>query len=148
MPKDPSQDPSQDPSNDRRTTMPLGPLELAVLDHLWDAGAVGVATVHRAVGDPRGLTRSTIHTTLERLVRKGLAQREKRGRAYAYRAEGSRSDWITRAVGDVLDAIPGADARLVLASFVDLAERSGEESLRELEALVRSRRRSQQEPES
>ena len=76
-----------------------------------------------------------------------MAVREKRGRAYAYRADGSRSEWITRAVGEVLDTIPGADAPLVLASFVDLAERSGEDSLRALEALVRRRRRSREEPD-
>jgi predicted transcriptional regulator len=118
---------------------------MAVLDHLWEGGAVEVTGVHAAVGARRGLSRNTVHSTLERLVRKGLAEREKRGRAYAYRAVTSRSEWITRAVGDVLDTIPGAEARLVVASFVDLAERAGDESLRELEALVRRRRRGQEE---
>jgi predicted transcriptional regulator len=133
-------------SRDSRPRAPrLGHLEMAVLDHLWEGGAVEVTAVHAAVGAPRGLSRNTVHSTLERLVRKGLAEREKRGRAYAYRAVASRSEWITRAVGDVLDAIPGAEARLVLTSFVDLAERAGEESLQELEALVRRRRRAQEE---
>jgi predicted transcriptional regulator len=129
------------PADPTRRAPRLGHLELAVLDLLWETGVVPVTDAHAAVGAPRGLSRSTIHTTLERLVRKGLVQRERRGRAYVYRAVTSRSDWITRAVADVLDAIPGADAPLVLASFVDLAERTGEETLRALEELVGQRRR-------
>jgi len=41
-----------------------------------------------------------------------------------------------------IDALPGADAdaRLLLAAFVDLAERAGAAQLEELERLVRQRR--------
>ena len=69
----------------------LGALEMAVLDRLWTAGPADVAAVHAAVGVPRGLVSNTIQSTLERLYRKGLAERSKRGRAFEYRACITRS---------------------------------------------------------
>jgi predicted transcriptional regulator len=126
---------------------PVGPLELAVLDVLWTDGPADVHAVHVAVGRPRGLARNTIQSTLERLVRKALAARRKRGRAYEYRAQISREQWTARALGEVLETIPRSGASLMLASFVDLTERAGEANLEELEALVRERRRRRKEAE-
>lgn len=118
----------------------LGYLELAVLDGLWQHGPMDVTTAHRTVPEARGLARNTVQSTLQRLVRKRLAERRKIGRAYEYRATLSRADWITQALGALLDSVPGAHDGPALASFVDLAERAGEASLEELEKLVRRRR--------
>lgn len=125
---------------DRRSTA-LGWLETAVLDQLWRDGPADVARMHARVGEPRGLARNTIQSTLERLYRKGLAERRKLGRAFEYSARLSRGEWLSHALGGVLETLPGADAALVLSAFVDLAERTGEQSLDALEALVRQRRR-------
>ena len=77
----------------------LGPLERDVMNHLWATPSGGdVASVHDAVGAVRRLTRNTIHSTLERLVRKGLLARERRGRAYHYAAILSRPAWIAEAL--------------------------------------------------
>jgi predicted transcriptional regulator len=119
----------------------LGSLELAVLDRLWSDGPADVAAMHASVGAARGLASNTIQSTLERLFRKGLAERRKVGRAFEYRARKSRAEWLTESLSGLLDAAPGADAELMLAAFVDLAERSGSDSLDALEALVQRRRR-------
>lgn len=119
----------------------LGRLEIAVLERLWEVGPADVGALHLAVGEPRGLARNTIQSTLERLVRKQLATRHKRGRAYEYRATGSRADCLTGALGDLTERLPGLDRSLLLSTFVDFAERTGADTLDELEALVRARRR-------
>ena len=54
----------------------LGELETSVLEYLWDHAEVDVKDVHRDIGAGRGITVSTIQSTLERLHRKGLARRE------------------------------------------------------------------------
>jgi predicted transcriptional regulator len=118
----------------------LGTLELAVLDRLWEGGPADVAAMHAAVGEPRGLVRNTIQSTLERLARKGLAERRKVGRAYEYRARISRSAWLSRMLGSVIDEVPGVDPPLLLSAFVDLVERADAATLEELEMLVRARR--------
>lgn len=119
----------------------LGTLERAALERLWTHGSADVKSVHADVGAPRGISSNTVHSALERLVRKGLAQRSKHGRAYAYRAAVSRREWLRRGLADVAGGMPGADANALLAAFVDLAERAGEEHLAELANLVRERRR-------
>jgi hypothetical protein len=57
-----------------------------------------------------------------------------------------RENFVREAVSQTLESIPGADASLLLASFVDVAERVDDTGLAELERLVRIRRRST-EPE-
>jgi predicted transcriptional regulator len=123
-----------------RSVPRLGRLELAVMDRLWQGGEADVTQVTGSLALRRSRSRNTIQSTLERLVRKGLAAREKRGRAYHYRASVSREALLARALEGLLDEMPGAEPRLLFASFVALAERSGRETLEELEALVRARR--------
>ncbi len=119
----------------------LGRLEIAVLEALWDAGPADVTTMHAAVGEPRGLARNTVQSTMERLVRKELAERRKVGRAYEYRARVSRSEWLGDALEELVHRVPGVDPPLLVSTFVDFAERTGAATLDELEALVRERRR-------
>lgn len=123
----------------------LGALEMAVLDRLWSAGPGDVASVHDAVGAPRGLASNTIQSTLERLFRKGLAERHKVGRAFWYRASVSRSEWLARAFGQLIAATPGADGETLIAAFVDLVQRTGSDDLDALEELVRRRRRERED---
>ena len=123
----------------------LGALEMAVLDRLWSAGPGDVAAVHAAVGVPRGLASNTIQSTLERLFRKGLAERRKVGRAFEYRACVNRSEWLARAFGTLVAATPGASGETLLAAFVDLVERTDSGELEALEELVRRRRREREE---
>ena len=122
-------------------TPALGALEMAVLDRLWSVGPADVAAMHAAIGVPRGLASNTIQSTLERLFRKGLADRRKIGRAFEYSARITRSEWLMRALGGVLDATPGADGETLHAAFVDLVERAGDSSLAALEERIRQRRR-------
>jgi predicted transcriptional regulator len=119
----------------------LGELEKAVLDHLWSAGPRDAKAMHAALGRERGIALNTVQSTLERLVRKGLAERRKQGRAYSYAAAVSRTDWVAGAVQHLIADIPGLGPHVLLAAFVELAERAGSEELALLERLVAERRR-------
>jgi predicted transcriptional regulator len=119
----------------------LGQLEVAVLDRLWTHGLADVKAVHEAVGAPRGISPNTVHSALERLVRKGLVQRDKTGRAYRYQALLSPQQWMERRLDWLASEVPGTAAETLLAAFVERAERAGEAQLAELERLVRERRR-------
>jgi predicted transcriptional regulator len=119
----------------------LGALERAVLGRLWAVGAGDVKAVHQAVGAPRGISPNTVHSALERLVRKGLVERRKLGRAFEYAARVTQQEFLREELSALLDATPGSGPGLLAAAFVDLTVRAGEERLAELEALVRARRR-------
>jgi len=110
------------------------------MDRLWDEGrAVDVRDVHAAVGLSRGLARNTIQSTLERLVRKDLATRRRRGRAYEYAAVGTRRAWIAEAFDALVDGLGKADRAEVLAGFVEFAERTSASTLEALQQLVARR---------
>jgi predicted transcriptional regulator len=128
-----------------RRSVQLGDLERAILDRLWTQGPADVRAMHDAVGSARGIAPNTVQSTLERLVRKGLAERRKTGRAYSYRARVTRREWVAAALEAWLDALPGDDADLWLAAFVDRVERTGADQLDALERLVRDRRRGRSE---
>lgn len=119
----------------------LGELERSVLDWMWGREWVDVRAAHAAhAGDGRRSPK-TLQSTLERLVRKGLAERRREGRAFAYRASVSREDFLPRALEDAIEQMPGRDPRSLIAAFVDLADRMDEAGLDELERLVAERRR-------
>lgn len=124
----------------RRGLPPLGKLERAILARLWSHGPADVKTMQRAIGEARGIKANTVQSTLERLHRKGLADREKVRRAYVYRASVSQRDWVLRVLEVLVGDLPDRRPELLLSAFVDLAERTGAEQLEELERLVRARR--------
>lgn len=119
----------------------LGDLETAVLEHLWDSGSMDVKGVYRAIGKARGITLNTVQSTMERLFRKELLEREKVSHAYVYRAAVSREELSTRVIGEVAEQLAGGEPSVMLSAFVSLAEREGDEALAELEALIAQRRR-------
>ena len=130
----------------RRRTLPqLGELERTILARLWSHGPADVKAMQRAIGELRGIRSNTVQSTLERLHRKGLAERDKVGRAFVYRAAVSQQEWVVLALEGLLGELPHRRPQLLLSAFVDLAERTGAEQLEELERLVRVRRESERE---
>lgn len=123
-----------------RRAAELGPLEAAVMDTLWQAGgALDVESVHARVASDGRPVRNTVQSTLERLVRKGLAGRAKHGRAYRYAASVERRDWFAGAVGVLAEAVRSRSSQDLLAGFVDFAERTDPEALETLQRLVDER---------
>jgi predicted transcriptional regulator len=120
----------------------FGALELRVLEALWRRGA---GTVRDLRADFPAAAYTTLMTTMERLHKKGVLDREKSGRAFVYRPVSSRQDLesglVTRAIQPLL---AGESAHPVLSSFVDEVSRHDERLLDELERLVRAKRRQQE----
>lgn len=118
----------------------LGELESSVMEHLWSHGPSDVKAVHRAVGVRRRITLNTVQSTMERLHRKGLLDREKVSHAYVYSARQSREEHGASVVEEVVSRVLGGQTEPMLAAFVDVAARAGKEHLDRLEELVVARR--------
>ena len=118
----------------------LGELEAAVLKHIWSRGPCDVRAAYRAIGVRRGITSNTVQSAMERLFRKRLLTREKVGHAYLYAARVSREEWTARTARDAVSGLVGEDPNAMLAAFVHLAERAGDETLDRLERIVAERR--------
>jgi len=118
----------------------LGELELAVLEHVWKTQDVTAKEAHAELGISRGISLNTVQSTLERLARKDLLERNKRGHAYQYSARVSREELIASLVGGVVGRLQG-DAAASLMAFLDSVEDLDDDTLASLEAELRRRRK-------
>lgn len=107
----------------------MGALEAEVLDVLWRAdGAVTPGDVRAAMD--ADLAYTTIMTILVRLWEKGLVERTKQGRAYAYAAVVSEADL---AANRMRAALAGAsDRTATMSRFVDGLDEREADALRAL----------------
>jgi predicted transcriptional regulator len=111
---------------DRR---PMGTLEAEVLGVLWDQGAPATPgeVAERLDGD---LAYTTIMTVLARLWKKGLVERERSGRAYAYSPVLSEADLAAKRMHDTLGHT--SDQAAALSRFVSGLSRQDATRLRRL----------------
>jgi predicted transcriptional regulator len=123
-----------------RSVPKLGPLEEAVLAHLWEAGESDVSTAHAAVGAARGIAANTVGSALERLHRKGLAARWKQSHAYRYRAAIGRDELAARRVIEAAGGGSALGAPGLLAAFVDALADTDAATLDRLEELIEAKR--------
>jgi predicted transcriptional regulator len=116
----------------------FGELESAVLAALWAApGPLVPAEVQAAVSDDLAYT--TVMTILVRLHDKGIIERSKVGRAFAYRPVVAETDVVAEQVRRLLDR--GQDRAAVLQGLVEGLEPGDEAVLRALLAQAMSARR-------
>ena len=80
---------------------------------LWDRGSP--ATVREVVDalHSRELAYTTVMTVLDRLAGKGMALRDRTGRAWRYRPAATREAYVARLMLDALDLAGSRDAALV-----------------------------------
>lgn len=119
----------------------LGPLEQRLLEALWERGD---ATVRELVeGDCQDLAYTTVMTTLDRLFKKNLLQRQAEGRAFRYTPRFTRAELHCEAAGEALrqslDASPTAS--LPLSYLVEVLSERDAQLLDDLQQLVEARRR-------
>jgi predicted transcriptional regulator len=124
----------------------IGELEKAILEHLWSVGAAHAKAVHSTIGTQRGITLSTIQSTLERLHDKGLLSRGKVSHAYVYVPKVQREELMGRIIEDVMAAFADGKSQPMLSALIDFAARVDEKNLDRLERLIAARRREAQEP--
>lgn len=96
----------------------LTPLELEIMNVLWETGPANVQTV-QAHMQGRDLAYTTVQTMLNILHRKGKVKRQLKDRAYVYRPVLSRQKAVTQAVGDMIDRFFGGSADSLLLNLVE-----------------------------
>ncbi|WP_018157358.1 BlaI/MecI/CopY family transcriptional regulator [Demetria terragena] len=97
----------------------MGELESAVMGALWAADRpVTVREVMSNLSD-RDPAYTTVMTVLDRLAKKGLAQRERDGRAWRYTAASTREELTATALRSTLSALEGPSRKAALLHFLD-----------------------------
>lgn len=97
---------------------PLTPLELEIMNVLWEHGSANVQAVQDALrgGD---LAYTTVQTMLNVLHRKGRVKRKLKDRAFVYRPVLSRQGAVRQAVGEVLDRFFGGSADSLVLNLLE-----------------------------
>lgn len=117
----------------RKKTEQLTPLELEIMQILWETGPANVQTVQRRL--ERGSAYTTVQTMLNVLHRKGKVTRELKDKAYFYRPAVSRRQVVGQAVGDLVERLFGGSAEGLVMSLLETRQLTPEK-LSRLNALL------------
>jgi predicted transcriptional regulator len=123
-------------------TASLGPLEVRVMEIMWERGESCVRDVAIRLGD--ALAYTTVMTTLDRLYKKGLLDRRRPDRAFLYTPLLSRGEWERRRASELVAGfLAGAQPsrELLVSCLIEAVGQHDETLLDELERKVRSKRR-------
>jgi len=101
----------------RRKSERLTPLELEIMQVLWETGAANVQTVQQ--GLKRELAYTTVQTMLNILHRKGKVKRALKDRAYYYKPAVSRRQVVRHAVNDLVEHLFGGSVESLVMSLVE-----------------------------
>lgn len=101
----------------RQKNEQLTPLELEIMNVLWDTGAANVQTVQQQLR--RDLAYTTVQTMLNILHRKGKVKRKLKDRAYFYKPAVSRSQVASHTINDVIERLFGGSAESLVMSLVE-----------------------------
>jgi BlaI family penicillinase repressor len=117
----------------RQKSQHLTPLELEIMDVLWETGPANVQTVQQKLEGDRAYT--TVQTMLNILHRKGKVKRTLKDRAYFYKPSVTRENVISKQVIDVIDRLFGGSAESLVMSLVETKHLTPEKLAR-LQKLV------------
>lgn len=119
----------------------LGDLEKSVMDILWDKGALTGREVFEEVGREKPLAFTTVLTVMDRLLKKGLIKRVKRGGVFVYTASMSKEDFVRQVSQEVLQGILDISASSAASSFVDILYKTSPEEIERLSKLIDERKK-------
>jgi BlaI family transcriptional regulator, penicillinase repressor len=95
----------------------LTPLELQIMQVLWDKGAATVAEAQERLGSDLAYT--TVQTMLNVLLRKKKVRRELAGRAFVYRPAVSQEKAMGTALDDLVARMFGGSGEALLMALID-----------------------------
>jgi predicted transcriptional regulator len=121
---------------------PLGPLEISVMEILWENGEGNVHDVIAKLGRPLAYT--TVMTTLDRLYKKGFLIRRKSERAFLYSTRQTRREWEHKRAGEFVAGFlegPESAGEMLISCLVEAVGQKDEALLDELERKIRMKRK-------
>jgi BlaI family penicillinase repressor len=118
----------------RRTNQPLTPLELEIMQVLWETGPCTVAEVQPKL--KAQLAYTTVQTMLNVLLRKSKVKRVQEGRAFRYRPTVSRERANGSALHDMVKRMFGGSSEALLMAMVDARQIGAEELERVAQRLA------------
>jgi len=117
----------------RKKPEQLTPLELEIMQVLWESGPANVQTVQRLLARPLAYT--SVQTMLNVLQRKRKVKRTLKDKAYFYRPAVSRGQVTGHAIGDLIDRMFGGSAENLVMGLLHTKHLT-KEKLSQLNKLI------------
>ena len=102
----------------KKSSNPLTPLELQIMQILWREGPSNVQQVQTCLSATTGLAYNTVQTMLNILHRKGRVRRSLNGRAYVYCTVASKETVLGQAVRDIVERMFGGSSEELVMSLI------------------------------
>jgi len=128
--------------------MKLGELEKLVLNYFWEVDTADAKEVYAEFKKQRGGSLNTIQSTLDRLFKKGLLQREKESYAYRYYAAKNRKQFIGELIKNVAKDFTHENEDSLFTAFTSLSDDFNEDQIKQLEQLIQDYKKKQSEADS
>lgn len=96
-----------------------GTLQPEVMRIVWELGEATVDDVRALQPEDGRSAYTTVQTVLNRLLDRGLLERQRRGKAFVYRARYEESELLARSIGERLATASETVRREALLSLVD-----------------------------
>ena len=112
-----------------------------VMDILWSRAEVTGREVLEEIQKERPLAFTTILTVMDRLLKKGLIRRKKRGGVFVYAPSISRDEFVKQVSEEGLHGILDISASSAASSFVDILYKTSPEEMDRLSRLIEERKK-------
>ena len=122
----------------RQKSEQMTPLELEIMQVLWETGPATVQQVQKEL--KRELAYTTVQTMLTVLHRKQKVKRTLKDKAYIYKAAVSRNKFTGHAVREFIDRLFGGSAEGLVMNLLE-EKHLTREKLAELHALIEKEER-------
>ncbi len=103
----------------RKRSLSLTPLELRIMQALWEVGPASVKVVRQALRPKSELAYTSVQTVLNILQRKGKVKRTLQGRAYLYHAVVSQEKVNVAMLQDIIHRMFDGSAEQLVLTLIE-----------------------------
>lgn len=103
----------------------LGKLEQRIMDYVWESDRP-LTPGEVQEGVCCDLAYTTVMTELSRLQEKGILQRKKKGRAFAYFPKVSKKKFAEKNLAELFEGLVGSYGKYAISEFIDSVKRDPE----------------------
>ncbi len=119
----------------------LGALEKDIMEIMWKRGEACVKDILDCFPINREISYSTIITVTNRMTKKGLLNKRKRGKAYFYKPTYSRDQFLKIVSKKVVEGVSEFSFQSAIANFVDYMSLVDPNKLEYFSQLIKSKKR-------
>lgn len=119
----------------------LGTLEKNIMEVVWNHGESSIKEIVNTLTADKNISYSTVITVTNRMAKKGLLKKRKVGKAFFYKPEYTRKEFLELVSKKVVEGVSGFSLQSVMAHFVDYMAEMDSDKIEYFSKLIESKRK-------